>query len=686
MKEVGILGRNIELSDCFLLMNVSCIILIDDVLKIRESRTAFFYDFVRVSPEERQRIIDSFEDEDLKTSLTVVSEDIKACTFDYTEIPVQDIEIYLMTHPGYESLMDHIKKVDAEKLQSESDVALRFGMGILGGVKGYEDIIKYSVVNGERISLRIYNDFLEEDVIHLRDDIAKFGINENQIVCVVDDQLNRNNRAAEIIETLANDETAQQHIVCLILSSADKSDLSRYDETLYTDFIRKDEDQLNKKIRNAFMRSHYSVILRRLEKLRIDSIQQSYKYVLSNPQIARHLAAMAEDEDETNYNILFDWLELRDSFYWHQNNRAEVQQLVAASTLLSELDEETPPSQEMSDAAALRTFNNFDYTVNELHLPPMVGDIFLIKDSYYLLVGQECDYTVRNGNRKAFISELVPLKLVQIRLEGNSEKPGYEKVMLSDFVDSTGTRGTLSINCTKRVLLNSEMLDLTAFNHDGQAKINFTSKELPNNIKWMLSNEWLEYYKIIREKLHILQLAKTKINAETTGFEFADLLDAIDNTHTQSILPMDEFSQNNGQISYELKRICRVKRHMLLINKLYHEYRGRQAFNTVNMDVQQPDKCILKYQGNESSPLDIMIIMTNKRRENQGNKLKQRDWIMKKDSLINGLKTIGVQVDATEQDDIPSDVILVGVTGNIPKTRIGFQKIVKEDLLTLQVI
>ena len=64
---------------------------------------------------------------------------------------------------------------------------------------------------------------------------------------------------------------------------------------------------------------------------------------------------------------------------------------------MGELEETT--EKEDDDELEFQNFEQYDYYINEFLSPPMSGDIFYIKGEYYLLVGQECDLSIRNGVR-----------------------------------------------------------------------------------------------------------------------------------------------------------------------------------------------------------------------------------------------------------------------------------------------
>lgn len=70
------------------------------------------------------------------------------------------------------------------------------------------------------------------------------------------------------------------------------------------------------------------------------------------------------------------------------------------------------------------------------------------------------------------IAELVPIKLVKNRDMGNfKEKYNYEKLLLGKFLDADGKCCNISIDCTKREVIDNEIIDLCAFNDFGKSEI-----------------------------------------------------------------------------------------------------------------------------------------------------------------------------------------------------------------------
>ena len=79
-----------------------------------------------------------------------------------------------------------------------------------------------------------------------------------------------------------------------------------------------------------------------------------------------------------------------------------------------------------------------------------------------------------------------------------------------------------------------------------------------------------------------------------------------------------EFTHDSNMIKYDVKRVCRIRNHVLLINKIFLEYRGRQAFNTINMEMGRKAIYSLEMVGstNKAEGKEATVILTTSRKDN----------------------------------------------------------------------
>ena len=232
-----------------------------------------------------------------------------------------------------------------------------------------------------------------------------------------------------------------------------------------------------------------------LKEKRILVLQKTFSYAASNMDVAVYLSSMAKEEGITNHEILNEWIDLRERYYTYHEGGSVIKRTVLLSSLFERIGSgEITKEIEPTDLVEFQRFEQYDYQVNDFMSPPMTGDIFYIKGKYYLLVGQECDLSIRDGKRKNSMAELIPVTLVKDMDVGkHKEKYDYEKLLMGRFLTEDGQCCNISINCTDREVIDNEVLDLCAFNESGVSEI-CLEKGLKVEAKYLLPNEWQNYY------------------------------------------------------------------------------------------------------------------------------------------------------------------------------------------------
>jgi hypothetical protein len=98
----------------------------------------------------------------------------------------------------------------------------------------------------------------------------------------------------------------------------------------------------------------------------------------------------------------------------------------------------------------------YDFNINKKYLPVSYGDIFKIKDEYYLLIGQACNLTIReNGKRTAQCATLAKISIFK-----DNDSNEISKYVLKYF--NTESKYTIDFNNCINVDFN--VLDLCTIN------------------------------------------------------------------------------------------------------------------------------------------------------------------------------------------------------------------------------
>ena len=118
------------------------------------------------------------------------------------------------------------------------------------------------------------------------------------------------------------------------------------------------------------------------------------------------------------------------------------------------------------------------------------------------------------------------------------------------------------------------------------------------------------------------------------------------------------------------------------------EYRGRQAFNTINMEMGRKAIYSLEMVGstNKAEGKEATVILTTSRKDNMNTK--RRDWVIKKCDLlqfINEQKPDDAHKYETIFADLDDKILVESITGFICKNAIKYTKQEKDGELLLKI-
>lgn len=686
--------EQIEFSEFFSVMNISGIIIIEDKLEYDMKRTAFIYDYLLMENVDRESFLTQIPDKDtvaLLTNIFSVYLDNKSKII-WENIPERDMEYYI-TDIGLEALMEQVELLSVEKFMALESPIKRYGLVLKYNTSaGYKGILKGAKLCGRNYPLRTYNDFSAYDLSCINDDIKEFARENHYFLCVIDNFIGHEPRGKEIVDELVQNANVREKGICISLSSQDE-DIERSLDEIHIGFVKKDDPDLENKIKRHLILSQYKIVLALLLQKRNKAIERAFKYAKDNIDVAIYLSAMAKEEGITNHEALNQWIDLRENYFAYQDGKEEIKRTIILSSLLERIgDRDFLKGREAQDTTEFQRFEQYDYCVNDFLSPPMSGDIFYIKEKYYMLIGQECDLSLREGCRKNPIAELVPVSLVKsIDMGKFKENYNFEKLLLGKFKTVDGQICNISIDCTRREVIDNEILDMCSYNEDGKAKLILDS-ELDDKAKYMLPIHWQEYYGSIKRRISNLHSKYQSIESkkDELGFNVCELIEDLGASHNNRLLSIIDFQSIDNTINYAVKRVCRVRNHTLLINKLFLEYRGRQAFNTINMDVGRTSQYTFVIENQEYRKVGntALIILTTSRKDNEGSKLKNRTWIISKEEFINNIR-IGYEDEYSKYEaafnGLDEMIMLEGIKGNMINGVVQYTKQVKSEELILKI-
>lgn len=673
--------EQISYKEFYSLMGIAGVIIVEDQIKFDFSRKAIIFDYLMMADTDREDLISNIEEKILKDKLhNVYSAYLKyQDLFEWDKVPIRDIEYYVKKQT-FSDLDNAIASIADKEIETNKLLFQRFGLGIeQEKALGYKGILDGLKTIGNSLPLRIYTDFSAQDLKCIYDDIKRFTSDNCFFLCIVDNFMQGEARGKEILDELQKLDKARKNGICIALSSQ-AEDIARKTNEMYVGFVNKAANNIDKEIKIHLIRSQYKIMLNLLSEKKTQVFQKTFDYIAENMRVAVYLSAMAKEEGITNHEILNQWIDLREKFYTYKDCKKELKRMVLLSSLFERLEkDEVTKEIEPEDVIEFQRFEQYDYSVNEFMNPPMSGDVFYIKGNYYLLVGQECDLSIRGSQRKNSIAELIPIELIKNKDMGsNKESHNYEKLLLGKFETIDKKTCSISIDCTRRILIDNEILDLCTFNEQGNAWF-YINQEMEIKAKYMLPIQWQKYYNNLKERFNNLKNKYDTISQYqmVLGFGVGELVSDMGASHNNRLISIIDFKEDNNIIKYDVKRVCRIRNHVLLVNKMYLEYRGRQAFNTINMDmgIDVLYTLVLENSGNTIEGRHAVAILTTSRRKNDN--VKGLDWIINKSELVQFVKEEDTEKGNKYEkllEDLDERLVLEGPSGILGKNVIRYTK------------
>ena len=216
-----------------------------------------------------------------------------------------------------------------------------------------------------------------------------------------------------------------------------------------------------------------------------------------------------------------------------------------------------------------RTSECYDEYINQRYMPVSSGDVFIVNNEPFFVIGQACDLTIRDdGSRKNQCATLA-------RILPESQNNSQAKYPLAYYRE--GSEWCINFNDT--ITIDFNVLDLCTLNSDGFARL---SRE------FSLSDVEFRYTESVLRKLkqvvaYNLSIIKKYDEAEQLyknhDISFIDLCDSIRNIfQDNSVLVKPSFS--NGDIEYNIRREKRVAETITDdIIKQYSDHLARKALD-----------------------------------------------------------------------------------------------------------
>lgn len=620
----------------FRITNCDTIIFLEDDFTFENSKKSLFYGLTRLNCNSRERLYVELKDagadflDELQEYSTIVGDYIESIDWE-NEIPRDDIEILFSIIENNDrengiiggKLRKIYANLDVNEMVKFATILNQYGLGVQ--IPSYFEQIfnDYIYIDNEWKKYKIYTNFNAKTKSSFVKDLNEYGQANKSIICIIDNQLEEEQRASEILQEIEKvNENSRKNIVAAILSSKEKEE--KISSKVFAEHVSKNVPD---GLQIALAKSAYSLLLVRLKSVYQKILAESFDDAIVNKDIAYYFAKMASNEGVTNYKVVTDWLNLL--FQYKLSVNDEIFDIIRLTQMMDILNDDIEYSCEMQK---LNTFEAFDLNINRYYQLPTAGDIFIDKKgNYYVLVGQDCDLMIsqsRNGNNA--VSELVKASVVSQKDIEKYEK-NLEYMYVNNFRESDAEQPKgLEIKYSSRVYLDNTIIRLCCYNIDGKCKINLNRK-LDLSIQDMVSPYLCDTYEKLQDYLKNIDELK-----QTVGEKMSAVLESEFSPRLTSVLQYEK--DQDDYIEYPYRRIGRLKRsYMLYLYKLFLEYRGRHPFDCINLT----RHASLTIPVLDSSiELPIEVILSTNREDNRKHYCKKLDWYIYPSNLEQVIKEL----------------------------------------------
>ena len=136
------------------------------------------------------------------------------------------------------------------------------------------------------IPIRVYTDFSAQDKAHFERSVSELTSNNGYVFCIIDDHMQQENRADEILKLIADNAAYQKKVGCVLVTSGNNSNKARYDSNIHVEFIQKQTvttkraiDNFNIQLSMAYLKSLYRVMLANLQIAKKEAIDLSLIHI-----------------------------------------------------------------------------------------------------------------------------------------------------------------------------------------------------------------------------------------------------------------------------------------------------------------------------------------------------------------------------------------------------------------------
>ena len=203
--------------------------------------------------------------------------------------------------------------------------------------------------------------------------------------------------------------------------------------------------------------------------------------------------------------------------------------------------------------ANVRRKELYDVSVNARYSEIATGDIFKIKDQYYILVTQSCDTVLRkDGKRK--LDKAILLKI----MDNPQVKYKYD---LSCFCDEKTDMKRPAVIFQNYEVLPFELLDLCAFTVDGMSCIDLETFESDTTFYCAMTPNYRLRYEMVKPVISKIYSQKLLVDNHFSGSDGSTSLESIKQAYdymSECDTYLRSFDVKDNLLTYPIQRIARL--------------------------------------------------------------------------------------------------------------------------------
>lgn len=362
-----------------------------------------------------------------------------------------------------------------------------------------------------------------------------------------------------------------------------------------------------------------------------ESLKTAKNEIIKSKPLFSKIIQTAHDEGVSPYEVINEWLILSQNYYFSHSMAEKLGSIFSSSKVFLDHTPSLLSNTNVNEMHFINSFEIFDAHVNKKYLPVAPGDIFQLDHKYYVAVGQACDTSCRsNSTRKTNVAELLEASITTKKYSDKaqmlSDNDGTS-VIFRHFPVGEETK-QLKIDVNKLRTIPFDLLDLAAYNSDGECKID-TDAPLSDLARNILPKGQIKKYSFLQKSLsnlfskhQILQpLAKDLFNH--LSFHFL--------SENVSFAQYGDFCEDKFHIDTKFKRVARIKGNFnYFLNKARHDYIGRVDLNGIHFNSEHE---LFEMSCNYLGESYKKIINATYDRDKKG-------WSINKQELINAFPEI----------------------------------------------